>query len=430
MRIKRRSRIAKNEPAAAQSTNVLLAAAFFILVCGMGTLVVNSATPETADYILTWLPWLVALCLAASFVQFVLVHVKSRPNLLLFPLAMTAVAVGLVMIARLNPPLVLPQIRWLLIGMAVLLVALRLNRRLGRLPGNYQYVWGLLCLVVLLTAIIFGTEIGGSRNWLVIGSFRVQPSEFAKLLLVLFLASFLADHRSLLTENKRRRVPPLRFIAPLIVVWSMAVLMFVIQRDLGAALLFFSLAVTMTYMATQNKAYLLAAFAFFLPAAGVSYLLFSHVARRFDIWLDPWQDPTGAAYQIVQSLFAFGAGGVWGRGLGDGAPLLIPEVHTDFIYAAIAEELGLIGGLVIIALYAVLFFEGIKIALAADNDGKMLLAAGLSAMFFFQSFFIIAGVSKFLPLTGITLPFISYGGSSMVASFATLGVLLSLSRGK
>ena len=378
MRTKRKRRIAKTEPIAAQSTTALLIAAFFILACGIGTLAVNPATQDAAEYVTAWLPHLAALCLAAAFVQFVLVHVKSRPNLLLFPLAMTAVAVGIVMIARLNPPRVLPQIHWLLIGMGVLLVALRLNRRLGRLPGNYQYVWGLLCLIVLMTAIIFGTEIGGSRNWLVIGSFRVQPSEFAKLLLILFLASFLADHRALLTENTSRRLPPLRFIAPLIAVWSMAVLMFVIQRDLGAALLFFSLAVTMTYMATQNKAYLAAAFAFFLPAAGVSYLLFSHVARRFDIWLDPWQDPTGAAYQIVQSLFAFGAGGVWGRGLGDGAPLLIPEVHTDFIYAAIAEELGLIGALVVIAIYAALFFEGIKIALSTDNDGKMLLAAGLS----------------------------------------------------
>ena len=427
MRVKRKNRLARMDDA--HGTNALLAAAFFVVVCGISVLALNPSTNKEVD-LASWLPWLFGITVIAAFVQFVLVHVKPRPNLLLFPLAMMAVAVGIVMIARLNPPLLTAQLRWLLIGMGVLLVMLRLNRRLGRLPGNYQYIWGLLCLLVLATAILFGTEIGGSRNWIVLGSFRVQPSEFGKLLLVLFLASFLADHRAMLKESAQRRFPPLRFIAPLIVIWSMAILMFVIQRDLGSALLFFGLAVTMTYMATRNKAYVAAAFAFFIPMAGVSYLLFSHVQRRFDIWLDPWQDPTGAAYQIVQSLFAFAAGGVWGRGLGDGAPLLIPEAHTDFIYAAVAEELGLIGALTLLVIYAAFFYEGIKIALASDNDGKVLLAAGIATTFFLQAFIIIAGVSKFLPLTGITLPFISYGGSSMVSSFAMLGILLALSRRK
>ena len=284
---------------------------------------------------------------------------------------------------------------------------------------------------MLCLSLLFGTEIGGSKNWLILGPIQVQPSEFGKILLVLFLSSYLSDHRQMLTEVKKRflflDLPPLRFIAPLLCIWGIAILMFVIQRDLGSALLFFCMAVGMTYMATGSKSYVFIALCFFGVGALLSYALFSHVQVRFNIWLDPWADPTGQAYQVVQSLFAFGAGGVWGTGFAHGQPLLIPEVHTDFIFSAIGEEMGFLGCSAIMLGYMLFFYRGVKIALNCQKDLYMLSAAGFAVAFFLQAFIIIAGVTKFLPLTGITLPFISYGGSSMVSGFIMVGLLLALS---
>ena len=189
----------------------------------------------------------------------------------------------------------------------------------------------------------------------------------------------------------------------------------------------FCMAVGMTYMATGSKSYVFIALCFFGVGAFLSYALFSHVQVRFNIWLDPWADPTGQAYQVVQSLFAFGAGGVWGTGFAHGQPLLIPEVHTDFIFSAIGEEMGFLGCSAIMLGYMLFFYRGVKIALNCQKDLYMLSAAGFAVAFFLQAFIIIAGVTKFLPLTGITLPFISYGGSSMVSGFIMVGLLLALS---
>ncbi|MBQ1510278.1 MAG: FtsW/RodA/SpoVE family cell cycle protein, partial [Selenomonadaceae bacterium] len=179
---------------------------------------------------------------------------------------------------------------------------------------------------------------------------------------------------------------------------------------------------------TGNKSYVFIALLFFGVAAAVSYALFGHVRVRFDIWLNPWQDPSGMAYQVVQSMFSFGSGGIWGTGFAHGHPELIPEVHTDFIFAAVAEELGLIGSLLLMLIYALFFYEGIRIALGCREEGQIFLVAGCDIVFFLPAFIIIAGVTKFLPLTGITLPFVSYGGSSIVSCFILLGVMVSLSR--
>ncbi len=405
-----------------------------VLVCGIGDLLLRSAANMPnglSPHLSNWPFWLLGVVLLTLFIQAVLAAARPKPDPLLFPMTMFLVSVGVVMIARLKPDLLVPQLRWLVIGLLVLLVMLRLNNYVGKLC-RYQYIWGILCIVVLSMAILFGTEIGGSRNWLVIGSFRVQPSEFGKILLVLFLASYLSDHNSVLTETKNKilgfSLPQLRFIAPLAAIWGISLLMFVLQRDLGSALLFFGIAILMTYMATNNLFYLLSALLFFAVSAVASYFMFGHVQNRFDIWLNPWADPTGGAYQVIQSMFAFASGGVWGVGFGEGQPSLIPEVHTDFIYAAAAEEFGLIGSLTILIVYALFFYEGLKIAISLNSADKILLAGGISVVFFLQSFIIIAGVTKFLPLTGITLPFISYGGSSMVSCFTMLGMLLALSR--
>lgn len=397
-----------------------------ILLLGTGVLLL--AHRLTADLLL--LPWLAAVIVGAFFTQFILGR-RDGTDLTLFPAAMLLVSLGLIMIGRLKPALFLTQMRWLLLGLIVYLFLVFLGERFLRLL-SYPYLLGVFCLLLLCSALFFGTEIGGSRNWIVFGPFAVQPSEFGKIIIIMFLAAYLTEHREVLTLPRHRllwlKLPVLRFIAPLLLIWGIAILMFVVQRDLGSALLFFGIAVSMTYMATGRKSYVALAFAFFLGAAALSYSFFSHVRVRFNIWLDPWSDPSGSAYQVVQSLFALGSGGVWGAGFAHGHPNLIPEVHTDFIFAAIAEELGLLGSLGVMLVFALFFYRAIRIALACREETRMLLAAGIAVVFLLQAFIIIAGVTKFLPLTGITLPFVSYGGSSMIASFMLLGILTVLSK--
>ena len=397
-----------------------------ILLLGTGVLLL--AHRLTADLLL--LPWLAAVIVGAFFTQFILGR-RDGTDLTLFPAAMLLASLGLIMIGRLKPALFLTQMRWLLLGLIVYLFLVFLGERVLRLL-SYPYLLGVFCLLLLCSALFFGTEIGGSRNWIVFGPFAVQPSEFGKIIIIMFLAAYLTEHREVLTLPRHRllwlKLPVLRFIAPLLLIWGIAILMFVVQRDLGSALLFFGIAVSMTYMATGRKSYVALAFAFFLGAAALSYSFFSHVRVRFNIWLDPWSDPSGSAYQVVQSLFALGSGGVWGAGFAHGHPNLIPEVHTDFIFAAIAEELGLLGSLGVMLVFALFFYRAIRIALACREETRMLLAAGIAVVFLLQAFIIIAGVTKFLPLTGITLPFVSYGGSSMIASFMLLGILTVLSK--
>ena len=397
-----------------------------ILLLGTGVLLF--AHRLTADLLL--LPWLAAVIVGAFFTQFILGR-RDGTDLTLFPAAMLLASLGLIMIGRLKPALFLTQMRWLLLGLIVYLFLVFLGERCLRLL-SYPYLLGVFCLLLLCSALFFGTEIGGSRNWIVFGPFAVQPSEFGKIVIIMFLAAYLTEHREVLTLPRHRllwlKLPVLRFIAPLLFIWGIAILMFVVQRDLGSALLFFGIAVSMTYMATGRKSYVALAFAFFLGAAALSYSFFSHVRVRFNIWLDPWSDPSGSAYQVVQSLFALGSGGVWGAGFAHGHPNLIPEVHTDFIFAAIAEELGLLGSLGVMLVFALFFYRAIRIALACREETRMLLAAGIAVVFLLQAFIIIAGVTKFLPLTGITLPFVSYGGSSMIASFMLLGILTVLSK--
>ena len=397
-----------------------------ILLLGTGVLLFVHRL--TADLLL--LPWLAAVIVGAFFTQFILGR-RDGTDLTLFPAAMLLASLGLIMIGRLKPALFLTQMRWLLLGLIVYLFLVFLGERFLRLL-SYPYLLGVFCLLLLCSALFFGTEIGGSRNWIVFGPFAVQPSEFGKIVIIMFLAAYLTEHREVLTLPRHRllwlKLPVLRFIAPLLLIWGIAILMFVVQRDLGSALLFFGIAVSMTYMATGRKSYVARAFAFFLGAAALSYSFFSHVRVRFNIWLDPWSDPSGSAYQVVQSLFALGSGGVWGAGFAHGHPNLIPEVHTDFIFAAIAEELGLLGSLGVMLVFALFFYRAIRIALACREETRMLLAAGIAVVFLLQAFIIIAGVTKFLPLTGITLPFVSYGGSSMIASFMLLGILTVLSK--
>lgn len=415
----------------------LMAAPLGIVLCGMSVLYLKmnqgvagaKIAAEVLQNPFNYIPWLAAIIVLALFIQMLII--RRREDTFLFPIVMMLVSVGIIEIARLKPSLLVRQLQWLCMALAVMLLVMRFWGRIRQLL-KYPYLLGLACVILLGLPLLFGTEIGGSRNWLVLGSISIQPSEFGKILLVFFLAAYLSDHRRVLTLPAHRyfflQLPPLRFIAPLICIWGMAVLMFVVEKDLGSALLFFGMAVLMTYMATGSKSYVFLAMSFMGVAAAVSYAAFSHVRIRFNIWLDPWQDPNGMAYQVVQSLFAFGTGGIWGTGFGFGHPGFIPEVHTDFIFSAIAEEMGLIAVMMLIVCYIMFLGRGIRSALACQSEKEALLAAGCCSLLFLQAFIIMAGVTKFMPLTGITLPFISYGGSSLVSSFILLGLLVSLSK--
>jgi len=338
-------------------------------------------------------------------------------------------SMSLIMLLRLKVSLFKPQMEWICLGMVLMLLTIVFSAQLLKLL-EYPYLLGLASILIIFLVVVFGTEIGGNRNWIIMGPFQVQPSEYAKLLVLGFLTAYLQENKNLLNLPNRKwgflYLPPLRFLAPLIMIWSMALLMFVYQRDLGSALLFFGMAVMMTYVATSNKSYMFLAAVFFILSGFASYMAFGHVRVRFDIWLNPWADPMGKAYQIVQSLFALGYGGLFGAGYWHGFPDMIPAVQTDFIFSAIGEEFGLLGVLSVITAYLLIFFRAMKISFSCSDEKYKLLSFGLSATMLLQAFIILAGVTKLLPLTGITLPFISYGGSSMTASFITIGLLLAI----
>jgi cell division protein FtsW (lipid II flippase) len=327
------------------------------------------------------------------------------------------------------------QLVWLVLAFAVITL-LAVGVRSDSWLRLYKYTWAAVGVGLLVLTFAFGRDVNGARLTLDLGPISGQPSELLKVILVVFLAGYLSEFRPLLVEQSTRlgplRLPPLPYLAPMVAMWAIALGIVVIQRDLGAALLFFAVFLTLLYVATARASYVVIGLGLFVAGSAVMYRLFGHVAQRVDIWLDPFVDPQGAGYQVVQALYAFGRGGILGTGLGNGLPtvggrLPIPEIHTDFPLAALGEELGLIGVLAILGLYLVVIERGLRIAASAADDFRALLAAGLSLVVGVQAFIIAAGNLKLIPLTGITLPFISYGGSSLLANALVVGLLLALS---
>ena len=327
------------------------------------------------------------------------------------------------------------QLAWLCIALTVigvLAVAVRSDAWL-RL---YKYTWAAAGIGLLVLTVLFGVDVNGERLSLRIGPLSGQPSELLKVILVVFLAGYLSENRALLVQEDTRigplRLPPLPYLAPMLAMLAMALGVVVIQRDLGAALLFFAVFLLLLYVATGRLSAVAIGLVLFIVGAAVLYRLVPTVQERVDIWLNPFADPTGAGYQIVQALHAFARGGIVGTGLGAGLPriggqLPIPAVETDFPFAALGEELGLAGILAILGLYFVVIERGLRIAAAAPDEFRAILAAGLSLVIGVQAFIIAAGNLKLIPLTGITLPFISYGGSSLLANAIVVGLLLAVS---
>ncbi len=367
-----------------------------------------------------------------------LVAVGFRGDQLLLPLAVGLTGIGFVLVERLAPTLLLQQLSWLVIAAGAFCVTILVPRDLSAL-ARFKYTWALIGIILLVSPLlpVVGREINGARIWVgVTGVAQFEPWELVKIALVIFFAAYLEEYREVLSTPPRRLgpipVPPIPYLLPIVAMWLVAMLVMVFEKDLGATLLFFGIFLAMLFVATGRRSYVLIGLLLFVAAAFLAYELFPHVARRIDVWLDPFADPLDAGFQQVRALYALGRGGVFGEGLGQGLITLggsttIPYIQTDFIFTAVAEELGLVGSLALLGFIAAMVFRGLRIAASARDDFSALLALGLTVSLGLQALIIIGGNTKLVPLTGITLPFVSYGGSSILASFIMIGLLLSIS---
>jgi cell division protein FtsW (lipid II flippase) len=359
-------------------------------------------------------------------------RLAPRADGMLLPLASLLNGLGYVFIVRLDEARIHPrglaglQSLWMVLGVAAFVVTLFIVRDARKLE-RYRYTAGFVGLVLLLLPLlpVFGQTIYGSRIWVSFGPVNFQPGEFAKLALAVFFAGYLVEKRELLAINRAVgpfALPDPKHLGPVLIAWGVALVVMVMEKDLGSSLLFFTLFLVLIWVATERASYLAVGTAMFAAGAYLAFSLFGHVQERFDTWLDPWDKDKG--FQVVQAAFAFADGGVAGRGINLGVPTKIPVVESDMIFAAIGEELGLLGATAILIAFVLMIGAGLRIAQQAGTGFERLLATGLTTLLGFQAFIIMAGVVRLLPLTGVTLPFMSYGGSSLLANYVLLALLL------
>jgi cell division protein FtsW (lipid II flippase) len=366
---------------------------------------------------------------------------------LLLPIATLLTILGLVMIYRLDvaaaqraerigvtppSPDVYNQLTWYAVA-TVLFVLVLLVIRDHRVLQRYTYTAGLIGLILLILPLmpVIGATVNGATLWVRVGGLTFQPAELAKILLTIFFAGYLVVTRDSLALVRTRflgmGLPRPRDLGPIIVAWALSLGVLIFERDLGTSLLFFGLFVAMLYIATQRRSWIVLGAGLFAIGAVFAYLAFGHVRVRVQVWLDPFAFSDTGGYQIVQSLYGLANGGVLGTGLGRGYPSLVPFANTDFVFSALGEELGLTGVIAIILLYAVFVQRGLRASVAVRDPFGQLLAAGLSITIALQVFVIIGGVTRLIPLTGLTTPFLSYGGSSLVANWIIVALLLVIS---
>jgi cell division protein FtsW (lipid II flippase) len=337
-----------------------------------------------------------------------------------------------VIIARLDRDLAGLQSMWSAVGVAAFIGTLLVVRRARDLE-KYRYTFAFLGVGLLLLPLlpVIGRNINGARIWIRMGPATFQPGELAKLLLAIFFAGYLVEKRELLQTFTARigpvNLPDPKFLGPVLAAWGFSLVVMIFEKDLGSSLLFFALFVAMLWVATARGIYLAVGGLLFSGGALVAYRAFAHVQTRVEVWLDPFRFAADKGYQLTQGLFAFGTGGVTGTGLSLGSPGRIPAVTTDFIFAAIGEELGLLGTVAIVTAFLLMVGVGLRIAIQARSDFEKLLATGLTVCLGVQTFIILGGVTRLVPLTGITLPFVSYGGSSLLANYILLALLLRIS---
>lgn len=367
----------------------------------------------------------VVLCVIIAYSHHVIRKFYPDGDKFLFVFASILAIVGVAMIYRLNPVEAMKQLVWVILGIIAYILVVVIMPDLKSF-AKYKKIYLIGTLVLMPMGFVYGkifnVETWGAMNWVYIGPFSFQPSEFGKIALVLYLAAALMTY-----ENKGKIKSDFeQLIQPAIVaMYSMACM--VLQTDLGSVLIFFGISVTMLYITTSKKKYVIACLGLSSLGAVAAYGMFSHVKERIWIWQDPWAYVETAGGQIVQGLYAISSGGLFGLGLGRGMPEWIPVVTSDFIFAAICEELGMIFAVGIMIIYFLMFYRGIRAAFVTNEKFSQIIAVGFSTMIACQTLVIIGGVFKVIPLTGITLPLVSYGGSSMLTIFFALGILQKIS---
>jgi cell division protein FtsW (lipid II flippase) len=382
--------------------------------------------------------YFLAICLATHlYLRMRLPHADPY----LFPLMALLAAVGLVVLYRIDDHFARDQASLFVLGLVLFVLTIELLRDYDVLE-RYRYLIATAGIALLLAPRLpgIGQQVNGAYLGVKIGPIAFQPAEFAKICLVVFLASYLREHREVLIVGARRvagvTLPPLKHFGPLLVVWGATMVMLFVIRDIGSSLMFFAAFLALLYVATGRFSFVVIGMALFLVGAWVVTNAVAHVGDRVDIWLDPYQDPQRSGYQVLQSIFAQADGGLFGQGFGQSLlfipgshpPVaLLPAAQTDTIYSLIVDEVGLFGASAVCLIYLLIAARGFKTAIIAADGFSKLLATGLTAVFAIQAFVIIGGVTRVIPLTGVTLPFVSYGGSSIIANFVLLALLLLIS---
>lgn len=394
------------------------------------------------------LSWDLAGYSAAYLALFLAAHLAVRrfapyADPLLLPVVAVLNGLGLVVIHRLDltdggvagttGPSAGQQMLWTLVGVCAFTLVVILLKDHRQLAG-YGYVCGLAGLILLIIPALLPrafSEQNGAKIWIRLPGFSIQPAEFSKILLLIFFAAVLVEKRNLFatagTHILGMNLPRPRDLAPLLAAWVISVGVMIFEKDLGTSLLLYASFLVMVYIATERVSWVVIGLALFAAGSVVAYHLFGHVRVRIQTWLDPFADPDGAGYQMVQSMFSFATGGIFGTGLGNGQPGTVPAAATDFIIAAVGEELGLVGLAGVLMLYTIVIVRGLRTAIAVRDSFGKLLAAGLAATLAIQLFIVVGGVTKLIPLTGLTTPWMSYGGSSLLANYVLLALLVRIS---
>ena len=413
-----------------------LALLIIALIVGAGAMALVALARDVEENLRLAAPLMATVALGYGGAHILVRRLARGADPLVLPVIAALNALGLAAVYRLDPaadgfgP---AQVVWTAVGL-VCFVATLVFLRDYRVLARYKYLLGFAgVFLLLLPATPLGVEVNGAQLWLRVGSYSFQPGELAKICLVIFFAAYLAERKELLAIANRKvgplHVPDPKHFGPLLLMWGVSLLAMFYLKDLGSSLLFFSIFLVMIYIATARIVYMAFGTVLFALGAAIGYSIFNHVQVRVQTWLDPFnpQFIQDEAYQLSQSLFAFATGGLFGTGWGQGRPDIIPAAETDFIFAVIGEELGLMGTAAVIVSFLLLMARGFRIALSCRSDFGQLLASGLTAIFAIQTFIILGGVTRVLPLTGITLPFMSFGGSSILSNFVLWAVLVRIS---